>query len=214
MSNTNSDHCACCGSPLDFSKSAYVKCTYCQNTNTLVRDARNERVMVTYFPVPSKAGKMVTELKLALVKMMAEHAPQYLLHTHGSSICSWLYIADDAVACQPITFSKDPEQKLDVGTTYVKEEPISRILFIRPAGTKKLACCENKFEMKTIPVVVDGRLLGHRLLIDVLAPQYEDEANKLGELISEQLDVTPEISLSQIGGSTRCEPEENHYYGD
>lgn len=196
--------CKKCGSPLNFDKSLICKCLSCGVSNALVgSDGSDLLHSVSFLPyVVRTDGKMDVSLKLQLVDKV-RGLKGYVPSDLEKSEHYYMRVRDDheTVECKYFVTDDDEPFVVSMSSVYIHNE----IEYTGFFGNKKvetpsyLPRCSELFKVGVVPVMVrDGEnkiLAGHRVVIRVCDPRYEEEANSFSAMIQEWYQIVPEVTL-------------------
>jgi len=142
---------------------------------------------------------MEKSLKMRLVAKTREAG--FVLH--GENFSTHHLRVDDKGAVYNRYLIAEDREDIMVAKAWTKKEVVdtkSRLFGPDEPIYEDVIYYEDLFSLDVIPVEVDDSknkiLAGHRVVIGVQRPKYEDEANAFSELVQEWFGIIPEVILS------------------
>jgi len=198
--------CGMCGGRVNFNRGLTADCESCGTPHAMVGRDGDDLRPISYIPLPL-AGKMTIPLKISLSNLLRKEG---FLCKEGEFWTNRLFFNDAGEVDYPDTLVSDDDDPLNVAVGMHLSEPLSEVSPVQPKATgfmarwfpqpapmveKQMPEAEIIMEIYVDEVLIEGRLIGHAVRIEVQDPDYEEEANEICALVINKFGVAPDCSL-------------------
>jgi len=191
--------CTKCGGALNFKDSLVCECPACKTPHALIDSNGDLLFPVSYLPCVQRSdGKMEKSLKIRLVeKVRSDTNGKFVITDRDYVIDNFqkesLEIVDGRVIYNKMVF--DDGGSLVVGLTDIfNVKFFGKVIY---SGSRVTEICS----VAVIPVMVKqdskNMLAGHRILIRVYMPEYEEDANLFSGMIQDWFGIVPKLTLEK-----------------